>query len=87
MDRLLDDEKQAEAAAEQAQRRKKKLTPVEFYTLSPWRKFYLHGVIPWSTLCHVILVILVTTQIIVRNGIWAPYSSGSTANFCHFFFG
>ena len=65
---------------------RRSVTPREWYNLSPWRKFLRKGTLPLSFLCHLLLLSVVTVEICRRNYIWAPYTVGSHANFCHFFF-
>ena len=65
---------------EEAARELPRITPQEWYSLSPWRKFKLKGMLPLTIICHILLVGLVTVEICVRNSIWAPYAVGSSAN-------
>ena len=54
--------------------------------MSPWKKYRRLGVFPSKPLFHTLLIIATSWQIWSRNSIWADYTRGSLANFCHFFF-
>lgn len=43
----------------------RKITLREEYTLGPWRKFQEFGIIPWGLLCHTLLIICATLQVVV----------------------
>ncbi|KAF0700191.1 Aste57867_9275 [Aphanomyces stellatus] len=53
--------------------------------LSPWEKYWQHGRIPWKLICHVLLMLCGTLQILLYDSQNSAYIRASYRNWAYFF--